>query len=225
MHSTGETPSWPAPEAPPQPQAPPPPPPPQGKTSGFAIASFVFGLIGGVILSVIFGIIGLRRIKRGGLRGKGFAVAGLILSGLWTVLLVVGLLAFFLTEPERDPAGRVTQSGSESVFDLRVGDCMNDLEETAARFTVDVTPCAAAHDAEAVSRFDLPDGDWPGMPYMTREATRRCLDQVGSAAKDAPRIDEIEAFYLHPTEESWRQQNDRTILCIALYPSPRRGPL
>jgi hypothetical protein len=223
MDQTGDTTSWPAPEAPRPAQ--PPPPPPQGKTSGFAIASFVFGLIGGVILSVIFGIVGLRRINRRGLRGKGFAIAGLVLSGLWTLLIVVGVTVFLLSEPERGPTGRVSESGSESVFDVRVGDCMNDLEESAARFTVDVTPCAEAHDAEAVSQFDLADGDWPGMPYVTREATRRCLDQVGSAATGAPRIEEIEAFYLHPTEESWRQQNDRTVLCIALYPGPRRGRL
>ena len=68
MHQTVDTTSWSAPEAPRPPQY--PPPTPQGKTSGFAIASFVFGLIGGVILSVVFGIIALRRISRRGLRGR-----------------------------------------------------------------------------------------------------------------------------------------------------------
>lgn len=53
---------------------------------------------------------------------------------------------------------------SESVFDLRAGDCMNNLEE-------------------------------------------------------------IEAFYFHPTEQSWQTQDDRTVLCIALFPRPRRGAL
>ena len=225
MHSTGNTPPWPGPEAPPVPQAPPPVPPQQGKTSGFAIASFAFGLIGGVILSVVFGIIGLRRIKRRGLRGKGFAVAGLVLSGVWTLLIVVVLVIAFATDADRDTTGQVTDSGSESVFDLRVGDCMKDLEETDAQLTVDVMPCAEPHDAEAVSQFHLPDGDWPGMPAMTREATRRCLDEVGSAATGAPRVEEIEAFYLHPTEESWQRQDDRTVLCIALYPQPRTGGL
>ena len=223
MHQTGDTTSWPAPEAPRPRQY--PPPPGQGKTSGFAIASFVFGLIGGVILSVIFGIVGLRRIKRRGLRGKGFAIAGLVLSGLWTLVIVVGVVAFLLTAPERDTSGRVTDAGSESVFDLRVGDCMDDLEETAAQLSVDVTPCANSHDAEAVFEFDLPDGDWSGMPSVTRAATRRCLDEVASAATGAPRIEEIEAFYLHPTEQSWQRQDDRTVLCIALYPQPRTGPL
>jgi hypothetical protein len=118
----------------------------------------------------------------------------------------------------------VTDSGSESVFDLRVGDCMNDLEETDLEVAVDVAPCAELHDAEAVSQFDLPEGGWPGMAFITREAERRCLDHVGSAAADAPRAGEIEAFYFHPTEESWRQ-DDRTVLCVALFPDPRRGQL
>lgn len=226
MSSPGDTPSWPAPEAPAPPYAAPPyAAPPQGKTSGFAIASFVFGLIGGVLLSVIFGIIALSRIKRRGLGGRGFAIAGLVLSGLWTLLIVVIIVLALATGVERDASGQVTDSGSESVFDLRVGDCMNDLEETAVELTVDVKPCAEPHDAEAVSRFELPAGAWPGMAFVTREAESRCLRGVESAAAGAPRAGEVETFYFHPTEESWAQEDDRVVLCVALFPQPRRGAL
>ena len=172
MHQTGDTTSWPAPEAPRRLQY--PPPPPQGKTSGFAIASFVFGLIGGVILSVVFGIIALRRISRRGLRGRGFAIAGLVLSGLWTLLIATIVAVALLTGAERDAQGRVTDSGSESVFDLRTGDCMNDLEETAVELSVDVTPCGGPHDAEVVSEFFLTESTWPGLPFVARQAERRC---------------------------------------------------
>jgi len=89
---------------------------------------------------------------------------------------------------------------------------------------VDVAPCAELHDAEAVSQFDLPEGGWPGMAFSTRQADRRCLESVGSAAADAPRAGAIEALYSHPTEES-RRQHDRTPLCVALFPDPRRGQL
>jgi hypothetical protein len=222
MDTTRESSPWPAPEAPVPAHR--PPPPPQAKTSGFAIASLVFGLIGGVLLSVVFGIIALHRISRRGLRGKGLAIAGLVLSGLWTLLIVAAVVIALATDPERDPGGRVTDSGSESVFDLRVGDCMNNLEETDLELAVDVAPCAELHDAEAVSQFDLPEGGWPGMSFITGKAERRCLDSVGSAAGDAPRADKIETFYFHPTEESWRQ-DDRTVLCVALFPDPRRGQL
>lgn len=223
MHQTGDTTSWPAPEAPRPPQY--PPPAPQGKTSGFAIASFVFGLIGGVILSVVFGIIALRRISRRGLRGRGFAIAGLVLSGLWTLLIATIVAVALLTGAERDAQGRVTDSGSESVFDLRTGDCMNDLAETAVELSVDVTPCGGPHDAEVVSEFSLTESTWPGLPFVARQAERRCPQEVESASAGAPRPDEIETFYFHPTEESWDQNNDRAVLCLAIFPSPRRGAL
>ena len=34
------------------------------KTNGFAIASLIFGIIGGVLLSVIFGFVALSQIKK-----------------------------------------------------------------------------------------------------------------------------------------------------------------
>ncbi len=224
MHQTGDPTSWPAPEAPRAPQhslsqA------PQGKTSGFAIASFVFGLIGVVILGVIFGIVALRRISRRGLRGRGFAIAGLVLSGLWTLLLATIIAVALLTGAERDAQGRVTESGSESVFDLREGDCLNDLEEAEAELSVDVTPCGEPHDAEVVSEFILTESTWPGLAFVGRQAERRCPKEVESASAGAPRPDEIETFYFHPTEESWDQNNDRAVLCVATFPSPRRGAL
>jgi prepilin-type processing-associated H-X9-DG protein len=67
-------------------------PPP--KTSGLAVTSFVLGLFGclGItgILGLIFGIVALVRITRSGgrLKGKGQAIAGIVLSG---IMLVAGL--------------------------------------------------------------------------------------------------------------------------------------
>lgn len=59
--------------------------------SRWAVASLVFGLFGGSLFSVVFGIIALRRIRARGQRGRGFAIAGLVLSGLWTLLIVFGI--------------------------------------------------------------------------------------------------------------------------------------
>lgn len=213
MHQTGDPTSWPARDA------------SQGKTSGFAIASFVFGLIGVVILGVIFGIVALRRIGRRGLRGRGFAIAGLVLSALWTLLFATIIAIALLTSAERDAQGRVTDSGSESVFDLREGDCLNDLEEAESELSVDVTPCRRPHDAEVVSEFILTESTWPGLAFVGRQAERRCPKEVDSASAGAPLRDEIRTFYFHPTEESWNQSNDRAVLCVATFSSPRRGAL
>lgn len=64
-----------------------------GRVNGFAIASFVLGLAGfmlvTLVLSVIFGIVALAGIRRTAERGKGLAIAGLVLSGVWVLLFAL----------------------------------------------------------------------------------------------------------------------------------------
>ena len=87
----------------------PPPPPPgwapggqhhvqQGRTSGLAIASLVLGIVWvywiGSILAVIFGHVALSQTKRDpNLRGRGMAIAGLVLGYVGIALLIIGILA------------------------------------------------------------------------------------------------------------------------------------
>ena len=56
-----------------------PAPPP--KTNWWPVVSFVLGLVGVIVLSVVCGIVALSQAKRGG-GGRGLAIAGLVLSGL-----------------------------------------------------------------------------------------------------------------------------------------------
>ena len=62
----------------------------------------MFGIIGGVLISVICGIIGLRRAKAGQ-GGRGMAIAGLVLSALWVLVLVAGIV-FYLLRRQRTPS-------------------------------------------------------------------------------------------------------------------------
>ena len=86
-----------------------PPPPPgwspgvqhyvqQGRTSGLAIASMVLGIVWvywiGSILAVIFGHVALSQIKKDpNVRGRGMAIAGLVLGYVGIALLIIGILA------------------------------------------------------------------------------------------------------------------------------------
>jgi hypothetical protein len=65
---------------------------PASGTNGFAIAAFVLGFLGAVLLSVIFGIVALNKLRDRPQRGKGLAIAGLCLSGVWLVGIAVGLV-------------------------------------------------------------------------------------------------------------------------------------
>lgn len=58
------------------------------KWNGLAIAAFIFGLLGG-LLGLIFGIIALNQIKKNGGKGKGLAIAGIVLFIVWIVLGII----------------------------------------------------------------------------------------------------------------------------------------
>jgi hypothetical protein len=76
-------------------------------TNAFAIASlacsivlsWLFGL--GGILAVVFGTIALRTIAQNGERGRGLAIAGIIIGSIaivfWLIVLIVGIATGFDT--------------------------------------------------------------------------------------------------------------------------------
>ena len=73
---------------------PPPPPPQSAATNGMAVASLVCSLFGwlcliGPLLGLIFGFVALNQIKQTGQRGRGMALAGIIIGGI-IIALVIG---------------------------------------------------------------------------------------------------------------------------------------
>lgn len=73
-----------------------------GRTSGLAIASMVLGILWvywiGSILAVIFGHIALSQIRRDEtVRGRGMAIAGVVLGYVGIGLFVLGIVVFATT--------------------------------------------------------------------------------------------------------------------------------
>jgi hypothetical protein len=106
-------PSVPPPPPPPPPVPPAPPGPPPGyapppavpygyttqSTNGFAVAALVTGILGFIgcfawILALVFGYIGKHQIDQshGTQKGRGMAVAGIVLGYVWGGLSVVYLI-------------------------------------------------------------------------------------------------------------------------------------
>lgn len=74
--------------------------PPQQSTNGFAIASLVLGILGiffiTLPLSAVFGFIALSQTKHGRQGGRGMAITGLVLSGIWFLIFFVPFLWGFV---------------------------------------------------------------------------------------------------------------------------------
>jgi len=182
----------------------------------------VLGVFALVPLSVGFGIAALRQIPRRGQSGKGLAIGGLVLSALWTIGIAAVIAIAVLTGAQRSEGGQVTEAGSVNVFDVRVGDCIEEIAEDPSATSVDAVPCAEPHRAEVISTITLPDGEWPGERSVFSEADRGCPEALETETAPSSR-DGLETFYLHPTERSWELQDDRDIVCIALTAQPRSG--
>src|SRR5437762_3745019 len=74
------------------------PPPASGLAIGSLVASLIPFLLLGQITGLVLGIIALRKIKQshGAVGGKGFAIAGVTISGL-ILLFMIGVLVLLIT--------------------------------------------------------------------------------------------------------------------------------
>lgn len=100
--------------------------------------------------------------------------------------------------------------------DLAVGDCTND-DLSGAVGEVDTVDCAESHTAEVFAIFDIEGDDFPGTSEIQAQANegcngRRFEDYVGTPYTQS----EIYSTYLVPTEETWNEADDRTVICLAV---------
>jgi hypothetical protein len=196
-------------------------PPYNDSMNGFAIASFVLSFCGSVPLSLIFGLVALRQIRRKGGRGRGFAVAGLAITGAWMLLCAAGGVYAIVTDPDRNASGQITSGGRVAVTDLKVGDCVNDIEENKRVLTLPAVPCAEPHDAEVFAVFDLSGSTFPGESEVVSQVESSCVDRLEEYAPAAVNDPSIDLYYFAPDETSWRR-GDREVVCVALDPNKQR---
>jgi putative regulator of septum formation len=198
---------------PPPPYYPPPGPyaPPVPGTNWWAVISLIFGLIGGVLISVVCGIVGLNRAKKGQ-GGRGLAIAGLVLSGVW-MLAILALVVFLV----------VFDKGTVSATEVKAGDCLKELPASGLVVTVDTAPCGEPHTGEIFSVMTMPDGAFPGQ-FAIEEYQNKCAPKLADYSPGAAEDPDVGLFVLYPSKESWGQ-GDRVVTCIATTERPRTGTL
>lgn len=184
--------------------------------NGLAIAALVLGILCFLpAVGLVLGIVALVQIKRRGERGKGMAVAGMVMSSIGVVLLALTVAtggARDFWEGFEDAAG---DSGG-SAFSLEVGECFDTAGGSLKGVTIDVdeVPCTREHDAEVFAEFEMSEGDYPGQDEAADEADRRCYLLRNTYAMDSWAVPEDVAVYsFTPTAQSWRV-GDREVSCL-----------
>jgi len=195
-------------------------PPGSGKMSAWAIAGFVTGLIGAFLLGVIFGFIALGRIKRLGQRGRGLAIAGIVLSVVWLAgFIAIGVVGAHGQASRSANSGQITHSGKLSVFSLAVGDCFNNPAGASSVTTVTAIPCNQAHNAQIYAKFNLTGSDlsYPGTSKVTKLAAAGCNSRTSAINKSAaPSTTTIRLLF--PEQNAW-VNGRRTVACMIVNPS------
>ena len=169
--------------------------------SGFAVASLIFGLIGGVLLSVPFGFVALGKIRRTGQRGKGMAIAGLVLSGLWVVCLAVVVVGVL----------QARANGALS-YDFQPGQCFNRAPVDTAGPSAPVD-CAQPHFGEVYAVETVQETTYPGKTAVEAFAHSTCPGEVTTALPAGRNHPDIAIAYLIPQDKSWAL-GDRTVKCF-----------
>ena len=192
-------------------------------TSGAARAALVTGILGIVPVSVVCAVVALRRIRARGEDGRALAIAALVISAVWTVVLVAGITYAVTSAADRDRAGRIVEAGSVDVFELRVGDCLRSVEIDPASLDVDAVPCGQPHEAQAYAAFDLSGEAWPGKDRIDAAAARGCEERAARAAPSVAGDPGAFQYFFTPPEGSWEIRDDRGVTCFARYGQPRTG--
>jgi Domain of unknown function (DUF4190)/Septum formation len=186
-------------------------------TNGFAIASFVLGLLGGVLLSVIFGIVALKKLRDRPQRGKGLAIAGLCLSGVWLVGTAAVLVVVSVTAAQRSATtGQITNSGHLDVFSLHAGDCFQNpsgSQPDPGLAQVTAVPCASSHNAQVIARLPVPGSAYPGRAAFHAQALQGCRGSIATVIDRSKLTATMKLLWIYPLPQAWAD-GQRTISCL-----------
>ncbi|MFI1521443.1 DUF4190 domain-containing protein [Kitasatospora cineracea] len=191
-------------------------------TNGLAIASLVVSFLCFVgAAGIIMGAIALRQIKRTGERGRGLAIAGIVIGSLWLVVFAAGMVgnAFSVDTGEDGSSGFTSSrhSGSPvlpaaSPLRLDVGDCF-DLAGTLVAKKVD---CSKPHKGEVFwTGIPVETGDYPLPSVLEAEAKKGCKEHVDQYVMDTWTLgDSMDYRYLYPDRNSWDAVSGRRLVCF-----------
>ncbi len=156
-----------------------PMPGPAGPSKGMAITALVLAILGctclGALVAIPLAIVVLVRSRGGQNRGKGMAIAALVISVIYIIGWVVG--GYFFYDYAKD---------FKDIEDLKVGECitgdgLTDATETGVS-QIRSVGCSSKHDAEVVATGSLTSEEAAGYNSTSPDLLcTRSMTEDGSA--------------------------------------------
>lgn len=121
--------------------------------------------------------------------------------------------------PTRDQAGVVTKAGKVSVFELKPGDCLDPPADVSGEIAeIRVVPCTDPHTQEVFAKPDSTTEAYPGAEALAAEADGLCVAAMQTELLLSP-DDGYYWSYLLPSFKGWNTDNDRTVICVFVFPN------
>ena len=142
--------------------------------------------------------------------------ASIIATAALGVALLAGCSA---GAPTRDETtNEITEAGDADVFQIAVGDCIDDSTSTEVA-EVPVVPCDQPHDNEVIFSFEMPAGEFPGQEAFVAAAEEQCPPALEAYVGIAFADSMYDVWPITPTEDGWTQGDDREVLCLVFDPT------
>ena len=106
----------------------------------------------------------------------------------------------------------------DSVFDLGVGDCLNEPSESEVS-RVDKVPCDEPHDYEVLALVNHPAGRDEPFPldlmlFSGDTGFEACLPHFEPYVGQDYMLSRLGIDFFYPTRESWERDGDREFVCL-----------
>jgi hypothetical protein len=133
----------------------------------------------------------------------------------WVGVVVAVAAVGYATQVNRDDTGAITGAGTLHISDVRVGDCFDLDDATAAEVDeIRAVPCDEPHQFEAFFAANMPSGPYPSRAAIDAELEAQCLPAFQSYVGRDYETSELYITSFEPTESGWRD-GDRSYLCVA----------
>lgn len=188
------------------------------RTNGISIAALVTGILPCTFfLGIIFGLVGMKQVKQRAERGRGMAISGVVIGGLWTALFAVLITLGAMGKLD---------DGNTDIADLKAGQCFNsvdgdlgvggDADDDKGTARIDVVDCAKEHAAEAFNIYQIQaadDAPYPGVDSINENAQRTCLKYAGTYLDGRSLASGLDLSYYYPPAKLWAD-NQRQVICF-----------